>query len=93
MWSGIPAGMALGLPAVVGRSAAVLGNLGAVVLVVAAHAFWERRLGRWTRRGSGGSKGRRRLERVWSSRVGLPGAAVMSLLLMGRLLAPFWPSP
>ena len=87
LWSGIPAGMALGLPAVLGGLAAILGNLGAVAVVVAAHAFWERRLGRWVRRGGGGgSKGRVRLERVWSSRYGLPGVAVLSPLLMGAPL-------
>ena len=83
LWSGIPPAMALGLPAVLGGMAAVLGNLAAVALVVAAHWWWERRLGRWVRRGGGGSKGRRRLEQVWSSRIGLPGVAMLSPLLMG----------
>lgn len=86
LWSGIPAGMALGLPAVLSGLAAVLGNLGAVVIVVVVHGFWERRLSRWVRRGGGGSKGRGRLERVWSSRIGLPGVAVLSPLLMGAPL-------
>ena len=86
LWSGIPAGMALGLSAVLGGLAAVLGNLAVVALVVAAHGFWERRLGRWVRRGGAGEKGRGRLERVWSSRIGLPGVAVLSPLLMGAPL-------
>ena len=42
--------------------------------------------GRWVRRGGAGSKGRGRLERVWSSRIGLPGVAVMSPLLIGAPL-------
>ena len=86
LWSGIPAGQALGLPAVLGGVAAILGNLAAVALVVAAHWWWERRLSRWVRGGGAGSKGRRRLERVWSSRIGLPGVAVLSPLLMGAPL-------
>jgi hypothetical protein len=87
LWSGIPAGQALGLPAFLGALAAVLGNLGAVAAVVAAHWWWERRLGRWVRKGEGAaSRNRGRLERVWSSRIGLPGIAVLSPLLMGAPL-------
>ncbi|MDP9479603.1 MAG: hypothetical protein M3R38_28730 [Actinomycetota bacterium] len=66
--------------------AAVLGNLAAVALVVAAHWWWEHRLGRWVRKGGGGSKNRGRLERVWASRIGLPGVAVLSPLLVGAPL-------
>ena len=98
LWSGIPAAQALGLSAVLSGLAAVLGNPAAVTLVVAAHGFWERRLGRWVRRGGEDRRAARgRLERVWASPLGLPGVAVLSPLLMGAplgtLVAPALGAP
>ena len=86
LWSGIPAGTALGLPAVLSGAATVLGNLGAVAMAVLAHGWSGRLVRRWARRRGGTfSTHRERLERIWAG-YGLPGVALVSPLLMGAPL-------
>ncbi len=86
LWSGIPAGIALGLPAVLSGTATVLGNLAAVAIAVLAYG-WSGRLvrRRARRRGGASSTHRERLERIWAG-YGLPGVALLSPLLMGAPL-------
>ena len=86
LWSGIPAGTALGLPAVLSGAAAVLCNLGGIAVAVLTHG-WSGRLvrRRARRRGGTSSKHRERLERIWAG-YGLPGVALLSPLLMGAPL-------
>ena len=87
LWSGIPAGTALGLPTVLSGAATVLGNLGAVAMAVLAYGWSGRLVRRWARRrgGTSSSKHRERLERIWAG-YGLPGVALLSPLLMGAPL-------
>ncbi len=87
LWSGIPAGTAPGLPAVLSGAAAVLGNLGAIAVAVLTYG-WSGRLVRRLlarRRGGTSSTHRERLERIWAG-YGLPGVALLSPLLMGAPL-------
>ncbi|PLS87350.1 MAG: small multi-drug export protein, partial [Actinobacteria bacterium] len=89
LWSGIPAGTALGLPAVLSGTAAVLGNLAAIAVAVLTYG-WSGRLvrrflARRRRGGTSSSKHRERLERIWAG-YGLPGVALLSPLLMGAPL-------
>lgn len=86
LWSGIPAGTALGLPAVLSGAATVLGNLGAVAMAVLAYGWSGRLVRRWARRRGGAFPApRERLERIWAG-YGLPGVALVSPLLMGAPL-------
>ena len=86
LWSGIPAGTALGLPAVLSGAAAVLGNLAAIAMAALAHGWSGRLVDRWARRRGGASSTHRdRLERVWAG-YGLPGVALLSPLLVGAPL-------
>ena len=87
LWSGIPAGTALGLPAVLSGAAAVLGNLAAVAVAVLTYGWSGRLVRRWAHRRRGGTSPthRERLERIWAG-YGLPGVALLSPLLMGAPL-------
>lgn len=84
----IPAGTALGLPAVLSGAATVLGNLGALAMAVLTHGWSGRLVRRFSarrRRGVTSSTHRERLERIWAG-YGFPGVALLSPLLPGAPL-------